>query len=133
MPTTRRQYTETRVLNLWLFNYGAIRIGNDITIIWKVKKNGEDAVLNDKRISLDFTHPRGQQHVVSSDYTISGNTITIVLKGEDQRILGPYTLTLGARYQDGKRYMIQDKCKIFELVGRSCAEDMDDDYYTVEL
>lgn len=109
------------------------RIGNDITIIWKVKKNGSDADLSDKNISLYFTHPRGRESIKFTDYTISGNTITIVLKGEDQSVLGPYTLTLDAKNQEGKRYMIQDKCKVFELVGRSCAEDMDDDYYTVEL
>ena len=109
------------------------RIGNDITIIWKVKKNGEDAILDDKRRSLYMTHVRGRVTVPSSDYTIDGNTLTYVFKGEEQSVLGPYTLTLDAKYQDGRRYMIQDKCKAFELVGRSCAEDMDDDYYTVEL
>lgn len=109
------------------------RIGNDITIIWRVKKNGEDAILDDKRRSLYMTHARGRVTVPSSDYTIDGNTLTYVFKGEEQSVLGPYTLTLDAKYQDGRRYMIQDKCKAFELVGRSCAEDMDDDYYTVEL
>lgn len=109
------------------------RIGNDITIIWRVKKNGEDAVLHDKRSSLYLTHARGRMTVPPANYTIDGNTLTYVFKGEDQSILGPYTLTLDLKYQDGKRYMIQDKCKAFELVGRSCAEDMDDDYYTVEL
>lgn len=109
------------------------RIGNDITIIWRIKKNGEDAFLDDKRRTLYLTHARGRIAVPSEDYTVIGNTLTYVFKGEEQTILGPYTLTLDAKHQDGRRYMIQDKCKAFELVGRSCAEDMDDDYYTVEL
>ena len=90
-------------------------------------------MLDDKRRTLYLTHARGRTTVSQEDYTVIGNTVTYVFKGEDQSVLGPYTLTLDLKHQDGKRYMIQDKCKAFELVGRSCAEEMDDDYYTVEL
>ena len=109
------------------------RIGNDITINWKVKKNGSEVLLSDKRIGFYMTHPRGRQTIAWTDYSVSGSTLTFVFKGEEQSVLGPYTLTIDVKDQSGKRILIKDKCKAFELVAGSCAERMDNNYYTVDL
>lgn len=89
--------------------------------------------MEDKRIGFYMTHPRGRQTVPSADYSVMGNTLTFIFKGEDQSILGPYTLTIDVKDRSGKRILIQDKCKAFELVACGCAERMDNNYYTVDL
>ena len=105
-----------------------VRIGNDISIKWDVKKGKSDADLVNKEIHLYMTHPRGREEI--TDFESSEGNITFTLKGENMSVLGPYTFTIDIYVIDGerrKRYMIQDKCHVFELVGRSCAENWEND------
>ena len=108
------------------------RIGNDITIVWDVMKNGKEVALEFSEVRLFITHARGREEIPSEEFNTSGYRLEYIFKGEKQSVLGPYTLTIDVR-EKGKRVVIQDKCKAFELVGRSCAEDLDEDYYTVIL
>lgn len=109
------------------------RIGNDIYITWPVKKGGADATLAGKDVKLYMTHPKGREEV--KGFSLSGNTLTYTFPGLSQKVLGRYTLTIDVRETSGSRYMIQDKCGAFELVGRSCAEceDPDDTIYEINL
>lgn len=108
----------------------SIRIGNDITINWTIKKNGGLVILNDKAIRVFMTHAQGREEVDRNNISHSDSLVTIFFPGELQRVLGPYTLTIDVRKEDGGRFMIQDKCRAFALVGRSCCaiEDEDNSY-----
>lgn len=110
------------------------RIGNDISITWNVKKSGEDADLSGKIVSLYMTHPKGREVLIDRKSDLSGNTITYLFEGLKQAVLGRYTLTVDIRYANGEgRYLIQDKCGAFELVGRSCVEEPEETDYSVVL
>lgn len=101
------------------------RIGNDILITWSVKKKGAPAELVGKDIKVYLSHEKGRE--VIAHKLINGNTIEILFEGLKQSVLGKYTITIDAREQTS-RYLIQDKCNAFELVGRSCAEESEADY-----
>lgn len=108
------------------------RIGNDIFVTWEVKKNGSPAELAGKDIHVYVTHPRGREEIKA--YSVSGNTISFTYEGLKQTVLGRYTITVDIKYADGlSRYLIQDKCGAFELVGRSCAEEPEETDYSVVL
>lgn len=109
------------------------RIGNDIAITWDVKKSGEDLPLGDKTINLYMTHAKGRETL--NGFSVSGNVLSYTFLGLNQKVLGKYTITIDVRNADGSRVMIQDKCSIFELVGRSCAEceDSEEMIYSIEL
>lgn len=107
------------------------RIGNDIHVNWKVKKNGSPADLGDKQIVICLTHEKGRQLI--RDITIEDDSISFVIEGQMQTALGKYTITLDARYTTGKRYLIQDKCGAFELVARSCIENTEDSNYKLYI
>lgn len=110
------------------------RIGNDITIEWNVMKNGEAVDLSGKIVTLVMTNARGREILLDKVANLSGNKITYILEGVGQKVLGSYTLTVDIRYADGKsRYLIQDKCGAFELVGRSCVEEPEETDYKVIL
>ena len=98
------------------------RIGNDISVTWNVVKGDQAVDFSSKSVSVYLTNPKGRELVNAEDVTISGNMVSFVLPGLDQKVLGKYTITVDARYSEGGRYLIQDKCNAFELVGRSCAE-----------
>lgn len=107
------------------------RIGNDIIITWNVKKNGADAVLDGKTVSLYLSHLQGREIVKNP--TVDGSSVRCTFAGLEQSILGPYTLTIEVRNEDESRYLIQDKCGVFELVSRTCAESSDASDYTITL
>lgn len=107
------------------------RIGNDISIIWEVKKNKLPADLEGKEISLYYSHPRGREKV--ADFVVDGNNLSFTFDGMSQSVLGPYTITADIRYSSGSRYLIQDKTNAFELVSRSEKEDPEDSDYTIKL
>ena len=107
------------------------RIGNDIQVTWNVLKNGNPAELDGKTITLFLTHPRGREEI--KEFSVSGNKISLVVDGLSQVVLGKYTLTIDARYTTGSRYLIQDKCNAFELVGRTCIDEAEETDYTVTL
>lgn len=110
------------------------RIGNDITIQWDVKKNGQEVDLSDKSVSLYMSHPRGRERLLDNISNLSGSRVTYTLEGLKQSVLGAYTLTIDIRYTNGgSRFLIQDKCNAFKLVGRSCAEEPEETDYNVIL
>lgn len=107
------------------------RIGNDISISWKVRKNRLPADLDGKEIRLYYTHPRGREEITV--FTVDGDMISFVFDGLSQSVLGRYTITADIRYSSGSRYLIQDKTNVFELVGRTEREDPEDSDYTINL
>ena len=78
-----------------------------------------------------MTHAKGREEI--SLFSVNGSTISFVIDGLQQKVLGRYTLTIDARYQDNGRYLIQDKCGAFELVGRSCVEEPEETDYIINL
>lgn len=106
------------------------RIGNDIRVKWNVRKNGQPAELGGKNVRLFVSHPRGREEV--KVFLVEGSMLTWTMEGMDQSVLGRYTFTIDVRNAGGSRYLIQDKCNVMELVGRSEMEDRDADY-TIEL
>ena len=111
---------------------GRYRIGNNLTVIWDVKKNGVSMDLTDKKVSLYMTHAQGREEC-TDDIVINGSTITFVFDGLKQKVLGRYTLTVDVRNNNGSRALITDKCGAFTLVGRSCAENLEEDNYIIYL
>lgn len=110
------------------------RIGNDIYITWGVMKNGEEVDLSGKSVSLYMTHAKGRELLIDKATDLTGHTISYTLEGLKQTVLGRYTLTIDIRDLEGKsRYLIQDKCGAFELVGRSCVEEPEETDYSVDL
>lgn len=104
-----------------------IRIGNDIHIIWNVRKNGRDAELEGKDIRLFMSHARGREEV--KVFLTEGSSIRWTLDGMKQSVLGRYTFTIDVRMPSGSRYLIQDKCNVFELVRTTESEDENQDYH----
>lgn len=109
------------------------RIGNDITITWDVRKSGKEVNLDDKVVNLYMTNAKGRMTLTG--FSVSGNILSYTFLGLEQKVLGKYTITIDVRNEDESRVMIQDKCSIFELVGRSCAEceDSEETIYNIEL
>ena len=107
------------------------RIGNDIKINWQIRKSGSAVDVSTKKVQLYMTHPKGREEI--KNFTVSGTTLSYTFPGLQQKVLGKYTLTIDVREQSGARFMIQDKCGAFELVGRSCAECEDPDETIYEI
>lgn len=107
------------------------RIGNDITINWQIRKSGSAVDVSTKIVKLYMTHPKGREEV--TNFTVDGTSVSFVFPGLEQKVLGRYTLTVDVREESGSRFLIQDKCRAFELVGRSCAECEDPDETIYEI
>lgn len=107
-----------------------IRIGNDIRIRWNVMKNGRAADLEGKAIRLFMSHARGREEV--RVFLTEGSVVSWTFEGMNQNVLGRYTFTIDVRHSSGSRYLIQDKCNVFELVRTTESEDADQDY-NIEL
>lgn len=108
------------------------RIGNDINIQWDVMKGGDKIDLSGKTVTLYMTHARGREVLLDNVNNLSGSTVTYTLDGLKQSVLGCYTLTVDVR-NGNSRVLIQDKCRAFELVGRSCVEVPEEGEYKVIL
>lgn len=108
------------------------RIGNDIMVTWAVKKNGKNADFTGKSFKVYLTNAKGREEY-KDNVTLNGNVISFVYDGLKQKVLGRYTITIDIRNENGSRYLIQDKCGAFILVGRSCEERQDDEQYEVNL
>ena len=108
------------------------RIGNDITITWEVKKNGQALDLSGKIVSLYMTHPKGREVLIEKKADLNDNIITYVLEGLAQKVLGRYTLTIDVREKETAGNEVSEK-RILILVGRSCVEEPEETDYTVSL
>ena len=98
-----------------------IRIGNDITLLWKVLlKGGEPYNLEGKNLFLCYTTLSGVTEV--KDFSVNENTLTWTFLGKDQKVTGAYTLTL-VENKGEKGMLTVDVCEPFRLVDRSCMAD----------
>ena len=94
------------------------RIGNTITVKWTLKtEDGSPYALDAQSIELYATSPNHKTKI--KDFTTSNNVLTWIFGGDDQKYLGPYTLTLVQNR--GKVGMVTvDSCDAFCLVQWSC-------------
>ena len=100
---------------------------------WTIKKSGQPVDFSDKAFTLYMTHAKGRQEI--KFYNLHDNVVSFILEGLDLKVLGRYTLTIDIRNgnKNGPRYHIQDKCGVFELVGRSCVEEPEETNYTIDI
>lgn len=107
------------------------RIGNDLTILWAINnRDGSPFNLADKEVRLFVTHDRGREEVEPVITTLDNGEINNVIrwdfKGDDQRVLGLYTLTVEILTSVDHKEIKRDFCKAFSLVGATCEECTDD-------
>lgn len=95
-----------------------IRLGNDIKFNWSLlNSEGEPYSLEGADLRITYTTFRGVTEV--TDFSVSGNVVSWVFRGKDQKVLGDYIITL--QKNAGEDGMITiDKCSAFRLVARSC-------------
>ena len=102
------------------------RIGNTITVNWAINnQDGSAYNLIKSNISLFARTHNRQWKIPSDDFSIAGNVISWVFRGDDQKILGPYTLTLVEK-EAGVVQVTIDQCDVFELVPCSCLSGGED-------
>ena len=101
------------------------RIGNDLTILWKVyDREGKALFLNDKEVHLFYTCERGR---FEADINIQEDNIVVWnFYGSLQKTLGEYSLTLEIFQSDGMRSIKKDVCGAFVFVGKDCEADVKD-------
>ena len=101
------------------------RIGNDLTILWKVyDKEGEALFLNDKEVHLFYTCERGR---FEADINIQEDNIVVWnFYGGLQKTLGEYSLTLEIFQSEGMRSIKKDVCGAFVFVAKDCEADVKD-------
>lgn len=101
------------------------RIGNDLTILWKVyDREGNALFLNDKEVRLFYTCERGR---FEADINIQEDNIVVWdFYGSLQKTLGEYSLTLEIFQSDGMRSIKKDVCGAFVFVGKDCEADVKD-------
>lgn len=96
-----------------------IRIGNDISVEWTITRNGQPENFEGKSLKLLMTNDERLYEI--KDFTTSGNVISFIFFGKDQRVLGDYHFTLVEN--NGEEGMATlDACDAFKLVPRSCME-----------
>lgn len=108
------------------------RIGNDMTILWAINnKDGSPFNMEGKEVHLFITHRYGREEVRCTISTLPDGTVNNVIRwdfaGDDQKVLGPYTLTAKIFTSEDMKLIKKDICEAFELVGVSCMECEDDD------
>jgi len=97
------------------------RIGVDRLIAWHIVSDGVPYNLAGKDLTFKVSHPRGGFTVPSDGFTISGNVILWTFYGKDQKLLGPYSLTLIEN--EGQENMLSfDACNAFAFVSCTCQE-----------
>ena len=97
------------------------RIGVDRLIAWHIVSDGVPYNLAGKNLTFKVSHPRGGFTVPSDGFTISGNVILWTFYGKDQKLLGPYSLTLIEN--EGQENMLTfDACNAFAFVSCTCQE-----------
>lgn len=83
-------------------------------------------------VALYMTHAKGREKVQDKYWTYVSNIVYFDFFGSQQKVLGRYTLTVEVTWPNGSMSRT-DKCAAFELVGRSCVEDVDLDDYKLTL
>ncbi|MCI6619634.1 MAG: hypothetical protein MSD82_12365 [Prevotella sp.] len=99
-----------------------IRINNDITVKWRVTTNGEAVSLEGRQLQLTVSNMYRRRLI--EEFDVSGNIVTFVYPGADQRECGVYTAILQDT-TEGMRTV--DKVQAFELVRHSIDQSGADD------
>lgn len=100
-----------------------IRIGNDISITWSVRVSGKTHPLEGKQLVLYLTAPNSVRTELT-DFSVSGNLLSLIFPGRDQHYEGVYSLSLVETYNNGRR-LVLDCCNAFQLVDWSCMAEED--------
>lgn len=92
------------------------RIGNDISIEWRITRNGEPESFDGKDLFVCLLDP--QNEVVSCPFTIDGNIVKVIFLGANQKKAGIYTILLSEN--KGKDGMTTVDCtKAIQLVNHT--------------
>ena len=95
------------------------RIENDLRIAWTITTNGKAESLEGRALTLSMRSALGWQQV--ADFAVSGNTVTFIFRGSEQKVTGVYLLKLQETTGGGMRTI--DVCRAFQLVPHSYQED----------
>lgn len=100
-----------------------IRIGNDITVFWKIRFAEEGYSLSDATLSLFLSVNSLEKCKITkkdiTGFSIEGDILKWVFQGKDQTETGIYTLTLIGNDGSAGMWTI-DACEAFELVKCDC-------------
>lgn len=111
-----------------------LRIGNDVTIRWKITKNGNPLDLNINGVHHQLLMKCRGVAVEIKGFLIEGtNTIVFKFLGSDQKRLGVYTLTFVQTGIDGMKTV--DSVASFELVSntlKTFSGNADENYVDIE-
>lgn len=107
------------------------RIGNDLSVLWAVNnRDGSPYNLDGKEVHLFVTNDRGRYEVPVIIETLEDGTTNNVVRwdfrGEQQRVLGTYTLTLEITNTADSKEIKRDKSEAFSLVCCSESESIED-------
>lgn len=70
-----------------------IRLGNDIQFNWSLlNSEGEPYNIEGADLRITYTTFRGVTEV--TNFSVSGNVVSWIFRGKDQKILGDYIVTL---------------------------------------
>lgn len=99
-----------------------IRIGNDISLSWTVSDH-DGLAYNIEGLDIRLWLVNANSRVEIKDFSVSGNVISWMFYGKDQKWLGDYDAVLSQNYKDTGMVTI-DSCYGFTLVSRSCYADV---------
>lgn len=95
------------------------RIENDLRIAWTITTNGKADSLEGRALTLSMRSALGWQQV--TDFAVSGNTVTFIFRGSEQKVTGVYLLKL--QETTGGVMRTIDVCRAFQLVPHSYQEN----------
>lgn len=96
-----------------------IRIGKDLKIQLTVLTNGANVPLEGRDIELHLRNPFGDTDVIA--HTVSGNVLSAILSGAEQKYCGVYTLTVWEN-RNSIDSTVLDFEQAFELVSSTALE-----------
>lgn len=97
----------------------AIRIGNDIPIVWSISRNGVQEDFSGRDVAVYLLDPHGNACQIG--WSMDGSSATILFMGKDQSVTGKYTLVLTEN--EGEMGMTTiDTVEAFKLVDHTYQE-----------
>jgi len=98
-----------------------IRIGNDITVKWRISiltPDGtyQDYTLDGRKLTLYLGNHAGKARMY--DFSVDGNVLTWIFRGKDQKSTGRYYLTLVENEGQDNMHTV-DSCEVFCLTAES--------------
>lgn len=91
------------------------RIGNDVTVTWPIRVNGERVSLEGRKLVLTCATQTGHQMPV--EWSVTGSDIRVTLRGREQRATGVYVLKLIENKYENDMHTID--VQAFELMPHS--------------